>query len=52
MVSLPSWLPGPIFLLGGLCQDGASVLGTLFRRVSESKKRTVCILLECFLVEI
>ena len=63
MMSLPVLLPGPMFLLGGLCpwshvpsRSGVSVQeGSLSRGVSEgrpppeSEKRAVSILLECFL---
>ena len=52
MMSLPVWLPGSMFLLGGLC-PGKSVGGgeALCQGDSQySEKRTVCILLQCFLV--
>ena len=59
MKSLPVWLPGPIFLLGGLypwphVSSGqglcpGSVEG-FWDPPSELEKRAVRILLECFLV--
>ena len=72
MMSLPVWLPGPMFSLGVLCPWSHVPLGGLCPGVSvwrslcsggvcpggvsverhppESKKQTVRILLECFLV--
>ena len=53
-------VPGPMYLLGGLCSwchvhsrgSISSVQGVSVRRPSESEKRTVHILLECFLASV
>ena len=53
MMSLPVWLPGSMFLLGGLCPGKFLSGGGRARCQGDSpysEKRTVCILLECFLV--
>ena len=54
MMSLPVWLPGPMFLPSRFCPGGG---GVFVQGVSvggvyppESEKRVVHILLECFLV--
>ena len=56
MMSFPVWLPGPMFLSGGLCpggfcprglHPGGLCLGDLCREIPESEKSAVRILLEC-----
>ena len=50
-MSLPVWLPDPMFLLGGSVPGPMFLLGGGFcRETSPNQKRTVRILLECFLV--
>ena len=58
MVSIPAWLPGPMFSLGGSlslvpCSFWGSLSrGSLYEDPSpELEKRAVRILLECFLVK-
>ena len=50
MMSFPVWLPGSMFLPGGLCPGRLPVWEGLYRETPESEKRAVLILLECFLV--
>ena len=56
MMSLPVWLPGPMFLLEGLClwchvpPRGVFVLCPPDRDPTYGEERAVRILLECFLV--
>ena len=60
MMSLPVWLPGPMFLPGvfvpglmfflGVSDQRGLCPGGLYRETPQSEKRVVDILLECFLV--
>ena len=49
MMSLSAWLPGPMFLQGGLCPGGLCPPG---QRSPTREERAVRILLECFLVQL
>ena len=55
LMSLPVWLPDPMFLKGGLCPwshvpPGGSLPRGVFPPPHKSENRAVRILLECFLV--
>ena len=58
MMSIPLWQPGPMSLLGGLCPcshvpaggGGFVQRGSLSGRPPYGEERTVCVLLDCFLV--